>query len=134
MKRFCLLFVFCILLCGCSGKEKVNDIVGEWEGLGVYIDGKLTMSEEANMVISAIIREDNTYEFTVNNTKLIGVWAEIDSSSLNDGEKAFNFVSNEGETIGQGILSNNKTFINKNSTYSLAIGFDQGNLWVEFER
>lgn len=113
-------------------EEKEPDIVGSWNGLAVYTDDKLTPIDKG--LITGIINGDNTFELRVNGKVASGVWAEIDSSDLEEGEIAYNFVSNDGEQVAQGILSNKKSFIDKNSIFTLSMILDNGNLWVQFEK
>ena len=141
-KRLLVITLLCVLLCGCSANKEaeepqtevqiVQDIVGEWNGLAIYTNNELTPIDKG--LITGTINDDNTFEFTVNSQTLSGVWAEIDSSELEEGETAYNFVSNEGEQVAQGILSDKNSFIDPNSTFTLSTVFDDGKLWVQFEK
>lgn len=110
----------------------INQIIGNWNGLAIFSDNELTAIDKG--IITGTISNDNTFEFKVNDTKLSGVWANIDSDQLSDGEYAYNFVSYEGEQVAQGILSTKNEFIDPNSTYTLSMFFDDGNLSVQFEK
>lgn len=141
-KLLLVITVVCVLLCGCSANKEtieeqadvqvVQDVVGEWNGLAIYTNNELTPIDKG--LISGTINDDNTFKFIVNGKTLSGVWAEIDSNELEEGEMAYNFVSNEGEQVAQGILSDKNTFIDPNSTFTLSMVFDGGNLWVQFEK
>lgn len=114
-------------------ENEIKRIVGEWDGLAIFVDEKLTKIDKGRII--GTINDDNTFNFEVNGKTLSGVWAEIDSSQLNEGETAYNFVSDTGEQVAQGILSTSHPFIDPNSTYTLSVGFDAGDyLLVQFER
>lgn len=113
-------------------KNDIKQIVGEWDGLAIFVNNELTPIDKGSIL--GIINDDNTFEFQVNGKTLTGVWADIDSSELEDGEIAYNFVSYEGEKVAKGILSEKGSFIDSDSKYSLSMSFDNGKLWVQFER
>lgn len=102
-----------------------TDIVGNWDGIAIYSNDKLTPIEKGS--VTAVINNDNTYEFKVNEKTLSGVWAEIDSSSLQESETAYNFVMHSGEQVAQGILSTS-------GACALSVVFVDGDLWVQFEK
>lgn len=115
-----------------ANENEIKRIVGEWNGLAIFVDEKLTKIDKGRII--GTINDDNTFDFEVNGKTLSGVWAEIDSSYLKEGETAYNFVSDTGEQVAQGILSTQNPFIDSNSTFTLSVGFDEGDLLVQFER
>ena len=119
-------------------EAKIKQIVGEWKGVALFIDDILIPINELNINAIFTINDDNTFELKVNsrnNTNaLSGVWANIDSSELDDGELAYNFVTYEAEEVGQAILSTNIPFINSDSTYSLSFFFNDDDLSIQFEK
>lgn len=112
--------------------KEILNIVGDWNGVGVYINDKLTLIDKG--LITATIKDDNTFEFKINDQQLSGVWAEIDSSKLESDELAYNFVTYEAEEVGQGILTSEGTLNNKDNPFSLSVAFGEENLWVQFEK
>lgn len=113
-------------------ENEIKRIVGEWNGLAIYSNESLTPIDKG--LVTGTVNGDNTFEFEVMGQVVSGVWAEIDSSNLKESEMGYNFVSNDGEQVAQGILSDQNTFIDKNSTYTLSMSFGNGDLWVQFEK
>ena len=77
----------------------------------------------------AIINEDNTFTFTVNEDTVTGVWVEADSSKLENGDTAYNFITDEAEKLGTGILQNTE-----GNTFQLLIAYDDANIWIIYEK
>lgn len=113
-------------------ENEIKRIVGEWDGLAIIVDEELTPLDKGDII--GTINDDNTFDFDVNGDTYSGVWTEIDSSAFKEGETVYNFVTNTGKQVAQGVLSDKNTLIDSNNTLSLFISFDDGKFGVQFER
>lgn len=113
-------------------EDQELNIVGKWDGVAIFVNDELTMVDKG--VIVATISDDNTFEFMVNDTSLSGVWVEINSDEIGEEKEVYNFITYKAEEVGKGILSNQPPFVKKESEHQLSFAFDEGELWVQFER
>lgn len=107
--------------------ENILHVVGKWTGVATYMNDQVAKIENGST--EAIINEDNTFTFTVNEDTVTGVWVEVDSSKLENGDKAYNFITDEAEKLGTGILQNTE-----GNTFQLLIAYDDANIWIIYEK